>query len=125
MPMPPFTLLCTIRFTNKVFRLPQIDYAASCYRPHFVADNSGEYLGVEFVSGEASSANQDIAVEVKPLFNVDYSPLLQRGTVFAIMEGANAWAQGAWTKCVFRLPCSAWLFATALFQSTHIRQPEI
>ena len=94
MPMPPFTLLCTIRFTNKVFRLPLIDYAATCYRPHFVADNSGEYLGVEFIRGEASAANQDIAVEVKPLFDVDYSPLLRRGAVFAIMEGGKCVGMG-------------------------------
>ena len=76
------------------FRLPLIDYAATCYRPHFVADNSGEYLGVEFISGEASAANQDIAVEVKPLFDVDYSPLLQRGAVFAIMEAGRCVGMG-------------------------------
>ena len=84
------------------FRLPPIDYAATCYRPHFVADNSGEYLGVEFVSGEASAANQDIAVEVKPLFDVDYSPLLQRGAVFAIMEGGKCVGTGRVDKVRFQ-----------------------
>ena len=92
MPIPPFTLLCTIRFTNKIFRLPPIDYAATCYRPHFVADHLDEYLGVEFVSGEASAADQDVVGAVKPLFDVDYSPLLQRGAVFAIMEAG--WCVG-------------------------------
>ena len=92
--MPPFTLLCTIRFTNKVFRLPLIDYAATCYRPHFVADNSGEYLGVEFISGEVSAPQQDALVEVKSLFDVDYSPLLRRGAVFAIMEGGKCVGTG-------------------------------
>ena len=99
--MPPFTLLCTIRFTNQGFssaelrfRLPPIDFAATCYRSHFVADNSGEYLGVEFIRGEASAANQDIAVEVKPLFDVDYSPLLRCGAVFAIMEAGKCVGMG-------------------------------
>ena len=77
--MPPFILLCTIRFTDKTFRLPLIDYAATCYRPHFVADNSGEYLGVEFINGEVSAPQQDALVVVKPLFDVDYSPLLRCG----------------------------------------------
>ena len=94
MPIPPFTLLCTIRFTNKIFRLPSIDYAATCYRPHFVADNSGEYLGVEFISGEVSAPQQDALVEGKPLFYVDYSPLLQRGAVFAIMEAGRCVGEG-------------------------------
>lgn len=92
--MPPFTLLCTIRFTHKTFRLPPIDYAVTCYRPHFVADNSGEYLGVEFISGEVSAPQQDALVEVKPLFEMDYSPLLQRGAVFAIMEGGKCVVMG-------------------------------
>ena len=92
--MPPFTLLCTIRFTYKTFRLPPIDFAATCYRPHFVADNSGEYLGVEFIRGEASAANQDTQVEVKPLFDVDYSPLLRRGAEFAIMEAGKCVGTG-------------------------------
>ncbi len=76
------------------FRLPPIDYAATCYRPHFVADNSGEYLDVEFISGEVSAADQDVVVAVKPLFDVDYSPLLQRGAVFAIMEGGKCVGMG-------------------------------
>ncbi|WP_325198633.1 hypothetical protein [Kingella oralis] len=99
--MPPFTLLCTIRFTNQGFssaelrfRLPPIDFAATCYRPHFVADNSGEYLGMEFISGEVSAPQQDALVEVKPLFEMDYSPLLQRGAVFAIMEGGKCVVMG-------------------------------
>jgi len=41
------------------FRQPPIDFAATCYRPHLVADNSGEYLGVEFVCGEVSAPQQD------------------------------------------------------------------
>ena len=93
--MPPFTLLCTIRFTNQGFssaelrfRLPPIDFAATCYRPHFVADNSGEYLGMEFISGEVSAPQQDALVEV------DYSPLLRRGAVFAIMEGGKCVVMG-------------------------------
>ena len=92
MPIPPFTLLCTIRFTNKIFRLPPIDYAATCYRPHLVADNSGEYLGMEFSRGEVSAPQQDALVEVKPLLEMDYSPLLQRGAVVAIMEAG--WCVG-------------------------------
>ena len=76
------------------FRLPPIDYAVTCYRPHFVADNSGEYLGVEFIRGEASAANQDTQVEVKPLFDVDYSPLLRRGAAFAIMEAGKCVGTG-------------------------------
>lgn len=92
--MPPFTLLCTIRFTHKTFRLPPIDYAVTCYRPHLVADNSGEYLGVEFIRGEVLAVNQDTQVEVKPLFDVDYSPLLRRGAVFAIMEAGKCVGTG-------------------------------
>ena len=30
----------------------------------------------------------------KPLFDVDYSPLLQRGAVFAIMEGGKCVGMG-------------------------------
>ena len=44
------------------------------------------------MSGEASAADQDVVVAVKPLFDVDYSPLLQRGAVFAIMEAG--WCVG-------------------------------
>lgn len=76
------------------FRLPPIDFAATCYRPHLVADNSGEYLGVEFIRGEASAANQDTQVEVKPLFDVDYSPLLRRGAAFAIIEAGKCVGTG-------------------------------
>ena len=100
--MPPFTLLCTIRFTHKTFRLPPIDYAVTCYRPHLVADNSGEYLGVEFISGEVSAPQQDALVEVKPLFEVDYSPLLQRGAVFAIMEAGKCVGTGRVDKMRFQ-----------------------
>ena len=76
------------------FRLPPIDFATTCYRPHFVADNSGEYLGVEFIRGEASAPQQDALVVMKPLFEVDYSPLLRRGAVFAIMEGGKCVGTG-------------------------------
>ena len=77
-----------------VFRLPPIDFAATCYRPHFVADNSGEYLGVEFISGEVSAPQQDALVVVTPLFDVDYSPLLRCGAMFAIMEGGKCVGTG-------------------------------
>ena len=76
------------------FRLPPINYATTCYRSHLVADNSGEYLGVEFIRGEALAANQDTQVEVKPLFDVDYSPLLRRGAAFAIMEAGKCVGTG-------------------------------
>ena len=76
------------------FRLPPINYAATCYRPHLVADNSGEYLGVEFISGEVSAPQQDALVAVKPLFDVDYSPLLRRGAAFAIMEAGKCVGTG-------------------------------
>ena len=49
---------------------------------------------MEFISGEVSAANQDTQVEVKPLFDVDYSPLLQRGAVFAIMEAGKCVGTG-------------------------------
>ncbi len=49
---------------------------------------------MEFISGEVSAANQDIAVEVKPLFDVDDSPLLQCGAVFAIMEAGKCVGTG-------------------------------
>ena len=49
---------------------------------------------MEFIRGEALAANQDTQVEVKPLFDVDYSPLLQRGAVFAIMEGGKCVGTG-------------------------------
>ena len=76
------------------FRLPPIDFAATCYRPHLVADNSGEYLGVEFISGEVSAPQQDALVAVKPLFDVAYSPLLRRGAEFAIMEAGKCVGTG-------------------------------
>jgi hypothetical protein len=76
------------------FRLPPIDFATTCYRPHFVANNSGEYLGVEFIRGEVSAPQQDALVVVKPLFEVDYSPLLRCGAVFAIMEGGKCVGMG-------------------------------
>ena len=76
------------------FRLPPIDFATTCYRPHFVADNSGEYLGVEFIRGEVSAPQQDALVVVKPLFEVDYSPLLRCRAVFAIMEAGKCVGMG-------------------------------
>ena len=76
------------------FRLPPIDFATTCYRPHFVANNSGEYLGVEFIRGEVSAPQQDALVVVKPLFEVDYSSLLRCGAVFAIMEGGKCVGMG-------------------------------
>ncbi|EEP67820.1 hypothetical protein GCWU000324_02070 [Kingella oralis ATCC 51147] len=51
-------------------------------------------MGVEFIRGEASAANQDTQVEVKPLFDVDYSPLLRRGAAFAIMEAGKCVGTG-------------------------------
>ena len=43
--MPPFYLLVCIAFFQNVRRtLPLLHQ----YRPHLVADNGGEYLGVEF-----------------------------------------------------------------------------
>ena len=89
--MPPFTLLCTVRFTHKV--LAPLNFVSGC-RPHFVANNSGEYLGVEFIRGEVSAPQQDALVVVKPLFEVDYSPLLRCGAVFAIMEGGKCVGMG-------------------------------
>ena len=76
------------------FRLPPIDYAATCYRPHLVADNSGEYLGMEFIRGEVSAPPQDALVVVKLLFEVDYSPLLRCGAVCAIMEAGKCVGMG-------------------------------
>ena len=87
--------------TELRFRLPLIDYAATCYRPHFVADNSGEYLGVEFISGEVSAPQQD-ALVVKPLFDVDYSPLLRRGAVFEIMEANKCVGTGRVEDVLFQ-----------------------
>ncbi len=49
---------------------------------------------MEFISGEVSAANQDIAVEVKPLFDVDDSPLLQCGAAFAIIEAGKCVGTG-------------------------------
>ena len=51
-------------------------------------------MGVEFISGEVSAPQQDALVEVKSLFVVDYSPLLRRGAVFAIMEGGKCVGTG-------------------------------
>ncbi len=49
---------------------------------------------MEFIRGEVSAPQQDALVVVKPLFEVDYSPLLRCGAVFAIMEGGKCVGMG-------------------------------
>ena len=91
--MPPFTLLCTIRFTNKVFRLPLIDYAATCYRRILLP-----IIRANIWAWNLPAAKYLLPIKMwwlqKPLFDVDYSPLLQRGAVFAIMEGGKCVGMG-------------------------------
>ena len=41
-------------------------------------------------------------MEVKPLFDVDYSPLLQRGAVFAIMEANKCVGTGRVEDVLFQ-----------------------
>ena len=49
---------------------------------------------MEFIRGEVSAPPQDALVVVKLLFEVDYSPLLRCGAVFAIMEAGKCVGMG-------------------------------
>ena len=83
--MPPFYLLvCIAFFQNVRHTLPLLHQ----YRPHLVADNDGEYLGVEFFAGTPVQFDRPCLAHCKPLYDIDYSPLL------AIMEGGRCVGKG-------------------------------
>lgn len=91
--MSPFYLLVRIAFFQNVRRtLPLLHQ----YRPHLVANNDGEYLGVEFFAGTPAQFDRPCLAHCKPLYDIDYSPLLAAGTPFAIMEGAAVSARAGW-----------------------------
>ena len=89
--MPPFYLLVRIAFFQNVRRtLPLLHQ----YRPHLVANNDGEYLGVEFFAGTPAQFDRPCLAHCKPPYDIDYSPLLAAGTPFAIMEGGRCVGKG-------------------------------
>ena len=68
--------------------------AAASIPSHLVADNGGEYLGVEFFAGTPAQFDRPCLAHCKPLYDIDYSPLLAAGTPFAIMEGGRCVGKG-------------------------------
>ena len=77
--MSPFYLLVRIAFFQNVRRaLPLLH----------------QYLGVEFFAGTPVQFDRPCLAHCKPLYDIDYSPLLAAGTPFAIMEGGRCVGKG-------------------------------
>ena len=89
--MPPFYLLVRIAFFQNVRRTLSLLHQ---YCPHLVADNGGEYFGVEFFAGTPAQFDRPCLAHCKPLYDIDYSPLLAAVTPFAIMEGGRCVGKG-------------------------------
>ena len=76
--MPPFYLLVCIAFFQNVRRtLPLLHQ----YRPHLFAGTPAQF-------------DWPCLAHCKPLYDIDYSPLLAAGTPFAIMEGGRCVGKG-------------------------------
>ncbi len=64
------------------------------YRPHLVAENTDDYLGVEFVHLEESAFDEHILCRINLLYDdVDYAELKQ-GVSFEIREGPHVVGKG-------------------------------
>lgn len=73
------------------------DLKSGQYRPHIVInkDPKQTYLGVAFFGGpESFSADDEVSLQLRKLYDkIDYSGLI-RGTTFLIKEGANTVGEG-------------------------------
>ena len=97
--MPPFTLLYTIRFTHKV--LAPLNFVSGCLRlispPPATARILLPIIRANIWAWNLSAAKCLRPSKMRwwwPLFEVDYSPLLRCGAVFAIMEAGKCVGMG-------------------------------
>ena len=64
------------------------------YRPHFVIENTNEYLGIQFENLEKRKFNEYILCDIILLYEgVDYSKL-KKGASFEIKEGPYTVGKG-------------------------------
>ena len=68
-------------------------YLNERYRPHFIVKGNNEYLGVQFLDGEAVKLGKIVKGIAELVYDVDYS-LLIPSVEFFIMEGANKVGEG-------------------------------